>query len=174
MGQVFRITRSSTPALLPRAPVSTDLEAVKLVNVIDGDTIEVGRADGSTALVRYLGIEAPETDPDRGGAEPWGPEATAKNADLLAGGAVHVEADISDRDESGRLLRYVWVEGSDGSYLLVSAALVALGLAQLSPLPPNTKYVRVYDAAQADAQAARSGIWGEAPAPAECEAVPCR
>ncbi|MEE9277715.1 MAG: LysM peptidoglycan-binding domain-containing protein, partial [Dehalococcoidia bacterium] len=115
VGQVFRIARSPAPTLLPQAPVSTDLEAVDLVNVIDGDTIEVRLADGSTVQVRYLGIEAPETDPDQGGAAPWGPEATAKNADLLSGGRVYVEADISDRDESGRWLRYVWVEGADGS-----------------------------------------------------------
>ena len=67
VGRVVRIARSSTPTLLPRAPVSTDLEAVVLVNVIDGDTIEVRRADGSTAQVRYLGIDVPETDPDQAG-----------------------------------------------------------------------------------------------------------
>ena len=79
-----------------------------------------------------------------------------------------MEADISDRDASGRLLRYVWVEGADGSYLLVPAALVALGFAQASALPPNTKYLELYEAAQDEAEAARIGIWGEAP-PAEAE-----
>ena len=59
----------------------------------------------------------------------------------------------------GRLLRYVWVGD-----LLVNAELVRLGYARAVAYPPDTAYQARFAALQAEAQAARRGLWAHAAA----------
>ena len=123
-----------------------------VVSVTDGDTIRV-EIDSEVKRLRYIGIDTPEVGEN---AEPFGEEATAANAALVAGGRVCLEVDASDRDRFDRLLRYVWLE--DGT--LVNEALVRDGLAEAVRFPPDTKR---HDAQLAPAEkAARAeglGIW---------------
>ena len=165
VGQALRLPVAvSAEDITPPAPVVADLVRTEVVEVIDGDTIKVRLANDTVEAVRYIGIDTPETvDPGRP-VEPWGPEASAENAALLAGSVVYLESDVSERDSFGRLLRYVWVQDKDDAYLLVDAALLALGLAQVSTFPPDVKYVETFVVAQDAAQAAEARIWG-APAP---------
>ncbi|MEA2016532.1 MAG: thermonuclease family protein [Actinomycetota bacterium] len=67
--------------------------------VIDGDTIELENGD----IVRYIGINTPETD------EFYGDIATSKNSDLVLNKTLRLEKDVSETDKYGRLLRYVYV-----------------------------------------------------------------
>jgi endonuclease YncB( thermonuclease family) len=99
-------------------PNPESLEQATVVEVIDGDTIRVLIA-GERQLVRYYGIDAPEQD------EKCYQEATERNRDLV-GGVVRLEADARDKDEHGRLLRYVFT--NDG--VSVDAVLVSEGLAK--------------------------------------------
>jgi micrococcal nuclease len=79
-----------------------------VVRVVDGDTIELEGGE----RVRYLGIDTPETaHPDKP-VECYGPEATARNRALVEGKAVELLSDGPDRDAYGRLLRYVFVDGT--------------------------------------------------------------
>jgi micrococcal nuclease len=79
-----------------------------VARVIDGDTIELEGGE----RVRYLGIDTPETvHPDKP-VECYGPEATARNRELVEGKAVELLSDGPDRDAYGRLLRYVFVDGT--------------------------------------------------------------
>ena len=65
-----------TPATLPgRALVPVDL-----IRIIDGDTIEVGFANGSLDTVRYIGMDTPETVAPGQPVQAFGPEASARNA----------------------------------------------------------------------------------------------
>ena len=113
-----------------------DAEVAPVIDVTDGDTIKVERAEGSVERVRYIGIDTPETVHPDEPVEPWGPEAAAANQRLVADQLVVLERDVSDRDRFDRLLRYVWVETPDG-WLLVNDELVALGLAEVKAYRPK-------------------------------------
>jgi micrococcal nuclease len=100
-----------TPPLEPTAtPTQTaglpqpdgDLETVTVAAIIDGDTIEL--ANGRR--VRYIGINTPERE------QPYYHEATEINRQLVAGRQVQLERDVESIDQYGRILAYVWVDGT--------------------------------------------------------------
>ena len=143
----------------PAVPVS-ELQQAQVVRVIDGDTIEVS-IGGETYKVRYIGIDTPETKHPNKGVEWMGLEAAAKNEELVGGRMVGLEKDVSETDRYDRLLRYVWVEG-----LMVNAALVWLGYAQVSTYPPDVKYTDLFLQLQREACQAERGLCGPTPTPA--------
>ena len=134
--------------LLSCAPVATESQ-VKVVRVIDGDTIEI--AGG--AHVRYIGMDTPETYPK---VEFYGPEAKAKNIELVEGKLVTLEKDVSETDRYDRLLRYVYVDG-----VFVNGELVRLGYAEAVSYPPDTRYQWQLEQLEKEAKAAKRGIWAE-------------
>jgi micrococcal nuclease len=146
----------------PTRPTGPTQEGT-LVRVVDGDTLRV-LVDGVEERVRYIGMDTPELNATSTATpDPYSEAATAANARLLVEGHLVLEKDVSERDRYGRLLRDVWVE-DDGTWMLVNLALVAEGFAQVSTYPPDVKYADDLLAAEADARAAGSGLWGE-PAP---------
>lgn len=109
------------PAALPLPAmfrnVDTDaMTPARVLAVIDGDTIDV-TIDGDFERVRYFGVDTPE----RG--QPCYQEARQRNLGLVDK-EVYLMADVRERDDNGRLLRYVF--SSDG--VLVDASLIADGL----------------------------------------------
>ena len=122
--------------------------------VVDGDTIVVA-LDGGTYVVRYLGIDAPETVRPDWPVEPFGPEASAFNEQLVGGKTVWLEEDVSETDQFGRLLRYVWLE--DGR--LVNAVLVEEGYARAVTLPPDLKHADELLRLLGEARANERGLW---------------
>jgi micrococcal nuclease len=105
-----------------------------VVHVVDGDTIHV-ELDGRIEKVRYIGVNAPEIHHPTKGEEPGGREAREVNRRLAEGKAVRLELDVRERDRNGRLLAYVFVDGT-----MVNAELVRLGYAQVMTVPPNVRY----------------------------------
>ena len=82
--------------LLP-APVScqTDsLLAVKVVRVVDGDTIQVCCIGWKREKVRYIGINTPETKHPTKEVEHFGEEASEANRKLVDGKTVRLEFDV--------------------------------------------------------------------------------
>lgn len=150
----------AAPALDAPSPPD-DGEVVRVIEVIDGDTIRVEWPDGWWERVRYIGIDTPEIghDPDEAD-EPWGREATAVNADLVDGRDVLLESDVSDTDRYDRLLRYVWVE-TDAGWVMVNGELVARGLADVRAYEPDTKHHTWFQQLQDGARAAGSGMYGD-------------
>jgi micrococcal nuclease len=114
----------------------------KCLAVLDGDTIDVSR-NGTTIRVRLEGIDCPEKD------QPFAEEAKAFTANLISGKTVSVIE--KEKDEYGRTVARVFVDGRD-----VSVELLKAGLA--------THY-RKYNsdwllaALEQEAKAARAGIW---------------
>ena len=137
-----------------------------MVYVTDGDTIHVS-IDGTEYRLRYIGMNAPESvDPNKP-IEPGGLAASAANKALVDGQSVYLEKDVSETDQFGRLLRYVWLQTGAG-WVMVDRQLVLEGWALATAYPPDTKYQDVLNAAQDEAQAAGVGLWGTAfasPAP---------
>lgn len=146
---------SSIPPSLSAPPAG--LVSAKVRRVIDGDTIEV-YLDGKLFKVRYIGIDAPETGGSSGGKEPYSQEATDGNKALVDGKTVSLEKDVSEVDQFGRLLRYVYVGG-----LMVNAELVRAGFARAVAYPPDVKYQNLLLQMQNEAAAAGRGLWGPAP-----------
>lgn len=104
-----------TTLVLPTGLTLQDLETAEVIEVIDGDTIDV-RIDGVQTRLRYFGVDTPE----RG--EKCFREATDRNG-LLLGETVLLLPDARTEDGFGRLLRYVFL--LDGTSL--DATLVAEG-----------------------------------------------
>ncbi len=151
----------------PTPPV--DGQLARVVAVTDGDTIKVDLGNGAIERLRYIGIDTPETVDPSEPVEPWGPEASAANAALVAGRAVLLERDVSERDRYDRLLRYVWVEQADG-WRMVNGELVALGLAEVRAYEPDTRHDAWLRQVQDEAGAAGLGIHERAdktPAPTQ-------
>ena len=125
--------------------------AIFLVSlVIDGDTILLESGES----VRYLGIDAPETNHPRRGLECYGAEATKRNRELVEGELVSLEFDTTDRDAHGRLLRYVYVDNT-----FVNEVLVEEGFAYSYYYPPDTKHYDELLALELAAEAAGRGLW---------------
>ena len=150
------VTRSSS-LVTPDAPPSGDLAEV--THVFDGDTIEV-ELDGRAYRLRYIGVDTPERD------EPYYQAAFDFNRDLVAGQTVTLVRDVSETDQYGRLLRYVYL--SDGTF--VNAAIIRQGMGRLVTFPPDVAQTENLKGLQAEARQAGAGLWGDAATgPCDCD-----
>lgn len=145
----------------PSTPPATG--AATVVDIVDGDTIDV-EVGGRTERVRLLGIDTPESvDPDRP-VECFGPEASARTAQLLPiGAAITLERDAEGRDRFGRLLAHVFVADAPDGSTSVNEVLLSEGYAEVLVIEPNRAYADRYRAAEASARAAGAGLWGSCP-----------
>lgn len=125
-----------------------------VLSVIDGDTLKVRMANGTSEKVRMILIDTPETKHPRLGEQPFGPEASAFTEKELQGKEISLELDIEERDQYGRILAYVWVRD-----ILFNETLLEEGLARVAVFPPNTKYVDQFRTVQKEAQKQGIGIW---------------
>lgn len=146
------------PALAEAPTASAGLVPSQVVDVVDGDTIKVS-IDGQVYTIRYIGVDTPETVHPEEPVEWMGPEASAFNAQLVSGQTVYLEKDISETDQYGRLLRYVWL----ADRRMVNEELCRQGYAQVSTYPPDVKYVDRFLAAEQEARDAGRGLWATPP-----------
>jgi micrococcal nuclease len=144
------------------ADVTGGPAACRVVRVFDGDTIAV-RCSGRGTLVRYIGIDAPETHHPTRGEQPGGREATALNERLVGGRWVRLETDVQRRDAHDRLLAYVWVREPGGGEVMVNARMLAEGHARLMTIPPNVRHAKQFVALQQEARRAKRGLWSAPP-----------
>jgi endonuclease YncB( thermonuclease family) len=129
-------------------PHPESLPTAVVIEVIDGDTIEV-QLEGKRETVRYYGIDTPERQ------EPCYEEAKKRNEEL-ADRHVLLLADARDRDSGGRLLRYVFT--LDG--YSIDAALVAEGFADAwtSDGSYRDRLMALEEQAQSEGQGC---LWGD-------------
>jgi len=119
--------------------------------VIDGDTVKLRNGE----KVRLIGINTPEM------GQPYSSEAKNKLKELIEGKEVTLEKDITDRDQYGRLLRYIWLGD-----ILINLEMVRLGYANSYSYPPDIKYQDQIVATEREAREEKIGLW----APAEVSA----
>ena len=122
----------------------------KVITVIDGDTIKLENGE----VVRYIGMDTPETVHPSEPVQCFGKEASDRNKELVEGKLVKLEKDITDKDKHGRLLRYVWV-----GELFVNDYLTRKGYAYAYTYPPNVKYSEQFVQAQQEARENNRGLW---------------
>lgn len=148
--------------------------SVRVVRIVDGDTIRVAFPDGSQETVRILGIDTPEKTVD--GNDPgkfdgasdarllalWGEEAAQYTTGRLDGPDITITTDraAGTRDRYGRILAYITLpDGSD-----LGEELVEQGLARVYT-PESFARKDRYLLVQQQAMRAGRGIWsGHAPA----------
>ena len=160
----------------PSGPAAAEPLAVDL-RVTDGGVYRVRKAvDGDTVMlenglhVRYHGANAPESgrfvkDPD-----PLAATATARNIALVEGKRVRLHLAREPLDIHGRLIARIEVlpedssgaEASSGAEtgLDVSAQLIKEGLAKAMGLGLSSDEYRALKTLEAEARAAKLGIWG--------------
>lgn len=123
-----------------------------VTRVVDGDTFVIDTGE----KVRMILINTPESvhwDEDKN--TPFGDLASEYSKELLEGVKVSLEIDVSDTDQYGRLLRYVYLE--DGTF--VNELLVKEGYAQVASYPPDIKYLDIIQAAETHARENNQGLW---------------
>jgi len=130
----------------PDAPQKTG----RVTSITDGDTIHVV-AGGREYTVRYTSIDAPE---DTKEVEPYGPEATALNRELVKGQIVTLIQDVSETDPYGRMLSYVFV-----GEVFVNYELVREGLANARSYPPDVACLDTLREAEKAARSEGLGMW---------------
>jgi len=134
-----------------------------VTKVIDGDTITI---EGGQ-IIRYIGIDTPETVHPSKPVECFGKEASNKNKELVEGKKVKLEKDISETDKYGRLLRYVWIGD-----IFVNDYLVKQGYAYAYTYPPDVKYSDQFVKAQQEAKDNNRGLWMSCQSPQEPISTP--
>lgn len=132
-----------------------DYRAVKVKDVIDGDTVILANHQ----KVRYIGIDTPETMQKTETGYEYAPKPFAEaakefNRKLVADKVVRLEFDVVKKDKYGRLLAYCFVGDK-----FVNAEILKNGLALLYTMVPNIKYVDVLVKAQQEAREEGLNLW---------------
>lgn len=121
---------------------------VLVTQVLSGDTIEVAYGD-ERWIVRYLMVDAPELN------EPLGLAAQQRNAQLVGEQIVFIEPDGVDKDETGALLRYVFLPGER----FVNEVMLREGYGVFASHPGNTRREFALRQAQVQAMVDGAGRW---------------
>ncbi|MEK4792373.1 thermonuclease family protein [Bacillus sp. FSL K6-2971] len=153
----------TSPADKTKAAAAADqqqeqnLISAVVVNVVDGDTIDVRMKSGKQERVRFILVDTPETVHPKKGEEPFGREASDFTKKTLSGQKVDLKLGVQERDKYGRLLAYVYLK--DGT--MINELLLQKGLARVAVFPPNTEFVDQFRDIEAQAQKEHKGIWSQ-------------
>ena len=134
-------------------------EPVRVINVVDGDTVDVvpanARRGGEATRVRLWGIDAPEWQ------QPLGPEATRALNELFRDGRGALRMEVFAYDQYARALGLLYWD-RDGRGQSVNRAMVRLGYAYTSRYRQGQSFRKAlgFDAAEAEARRRRDGVWG--------------
>jgi micrococcal nuclease len=162
------VPSAPAPIAVPARPdgVPAEAQLATVTRHVDGDTLwlEGGTLPpAATSTVRLLEIDTTET------GTPYAAEATNfLKQELPIGASVFLLADRGDTDRFGRYLRYLWKQNGE----FFNEKAVRLGHARAVLIPPNDRFISQIRAAEAEAKAARRGLWAVAaqapppPAPA--------
>ena len=137
----------------------TNLEKVKLIRVVDGDTVIVRKEDGNNVRVRLIGIDTPESvNPDNSKNTVSGKAASAfLKSKTKAGKDYFLEYDVEREDKYGRTLAYLWDTDhtqSDKEYIVSH-----MGYATTMQIDPNVEYSKVFDEIKDDAKENKKELW---------------
>jgi micrococcal nuclease len=150
---LFVILAVYSVADLMSAPESKTYEVSR---VVDGDTIIVV-FEGKEERLRLIGLDAPESvhsDPERNVL--YGTISAEFTKAKLEGQRVTLEFDVQERDQYGRLLAYVYLDGQ-----MFNELLIREGHAKAGTYPPNVKYDEILHEAEEQAREDALGLWEE-------------
>lgn len=140
-----------TPTPPPTITPTPIKAKARVTRVIDGDTIQLSTGE----QVRYIGIDTPEEN-QSGKKGCFADEAKKTNIALVLNQEIELESDINDKDDYGRLLRYVYIED-----IFVNEFLVRWGFARAETYFPEKRYRELFLEAQKEAKSQKRGLWGK-------------
>ena len=126
-----------------------------VVDVVDSVTLLV-EIDGKTQKVGYIGLDQPANRYYR-------PQAADVNYKLTINQVVMLYRDVSDKDSSGRLMRYVFLSNLQG--IFANYELLRQGYAITRPLPPDISCNEIFRQAEDVARLGLNGLWAPTPIP---------
>lgn len=138
------------------------LQAVQVVTVYDGDTVEL--KDGRR--VRLVGINTPEVAHPPKAEEPLGQSATQLLKEKIGDKPLWLQTGKQAKDHYGRTLGYLFT--AEGNNII--AELLYSGAGFQVAIPPNLAYSDCYSRAASQARQQGRGVWGHAyfqPIPAD-------
>ncbi len=134
-------------------PKPQNQEIWRLKRALSGQAIEaVPNGSNKRSRIRLIGISAPALDQD-----PWGLAARTALEEMIGGDPFVLERDVEEKDDSDRILGYVWVGDK-----MVNLLLLQEGYVLASVKPPNDRYRQLLENAQAEARLLGKGIWNPA------------
>ncbi len=148
------IIRQTNKTIHPPVVRVNSKHVVKVIRVVDGDTIDVRFSNGATSRVRFIGVNTPETVHPQKPVEKYGKEASNYTKKRLTNQTVTLEFDVGVKDKYGRFLAYVWV-GKE----LYNETLVQDGYARVMTIQPNVKYQQRFITAERKARLQKKGLW---------------
>lgn len=138
-------------ACVGTAPAQPAALTVEVVQVVDGDSLVALDAAGRRIEVRLQGIDAPEK------GQPFADVSRRRLRDALRGRSVQLLPARTDR--FGRLVATVMVDGEDAGRAQIEAGMAWMFRRFADDLPADRR--TEYDAAEAEARAARRGLWAD-------------
>ena len=150
-----------------RHAVGLHVQPVQVLNIIDGDTLEVS-LNGAREVVRLIGINTPESaHEDESKNTPEGILAAEHMAKLVnPGDIVYLQKDVTDKDTHNRMLRYVWLERPtsfngkvDVGMDMLNGRMLADGYAVAHKFKPDDAYFEIFKSLQLDALHEERGLW---------------
>lgn len=130
----------------------------KVINVVDGDTIDVDIPDGQEehTRIRLWGVDTPETKSEEFGVMYFGPEAAEFTDREMLGKEVVVYLDEANRtrDKYDRLLAYIQLPEGD----FLNEKLLSQGFAY-ADLRFDHSFYNKYQQLQASARSLKRGLW---------------
>ena len=153
----LKLEKVSQPSLSSIKIPSTRQTAI-VSWIVDGDTIKVvinNKAD----TVRLIGIDAPETVDPKKPVQCFGKEASDKAREVLAGKTIILESDPTqgDRDEYGRLLRYISLaDGTNFDKFMISEGYAHEYTFKGNPYKYQSEFIQTQEKAREE----NKGLWG--------------
>jgi micrococcal nuclease len=138
------------------ACIKTELDAVEVLKVFDGDSFLVKDypcIDCNEYQVRLLGIDAPESK-----QKPWGPNSKSVLEKLIGEDMIiFLEYDIQKIDKYKRHLAYAFADKD--KEVLINEKMISSGSAELYSFTKDLKYLGRLKNAEISAKASGLGIW---------------
>ena len=128
-------------------------DLVRLIKVIDGDTVQVGREGQEPVAVRLIGIKSFNAKVEKDVVTPFGQAAVESLQRMLTDRAVRVLLNATPKDKNGRYLATLFADDQDIALHLVRQGLVLVYT--VYPFPAMQGYLQE----QEQARAGRRGLW---------------
>lgn len=133
-------------------------DLVRLVKVIDGDSVQVMREGQEAVTVRLIGIKSFNAKVEKDVVTPFGQAAVETLQRMMTDRAVRVLLNATPKDKNGRYLATLFADDQDIALHLVRQGLVLVYT--VYPFPAMQSYLQE----QEQARAGRRGLWANSAA----------
>jgi micrococcal nuclease len=153
--------RCIRPGAVPPSPPEPESLTATVGYVYDGDTIKVRLDSGEEKSVRLIGVDSPELDDVHESVRLSAFLAQRFVHSRLYLRTVRLTRDRETTDAFGRLLAYVWTDGT-----MFNGTLLREGYAKAYlKYPFDASLMRAFREAEAEARFAEKGLWRKSPVP---------